>query len=86
MVWEKGYKLQGARDVIVVFNLVLLTLALVVFCFLYSLLLVAYGGVYKNLSQYSNKDYKFLILLSASSIGLFLGWLGYQIFPIFANR
>lgn len=71
---------------LVVFNLIPLTLALVVFCFLYSLLLVAYSGVYKNLSKYSSKDYKFLILLSASSIGIFLGWLVYQFFPVFAHR
>lgn len=45
-----------------------------------------YREIHKHLSQYSSKDYKFLFLMGASSLGLFLGWLVYQFFPIFGHR
>ncbi|MBD2131858.1 serine/threonine protein kinase [Sphaerospermopsis sp. FACHB-1094] len=65
-------------------------LCIVIFCIIFFIiqfyLVNLYREIHKHLSQYSSKDYKFLVLMGASSLGLFLGWLIYQIFPIFTNR
>ena len=39
-----------------------------------------------KLETYFSKWHQFLILLGTSWLSLFLGWLTYQLFPIFANR
>lgn len=61
-------------------------LCIVIFFIIQFYLVNLYREIHKHLSQYSSKDYKFLVLMGASSLGLFLGWLTYQFFPIFANR
>ena len=61
-------------------------LCIVIFFIIQFYLANLYREIHKHLSQYSSKDYKFLVLMGASSLGLFLGWLIYQIFPIFGHR
>ena len=62
-------------------------LCIVIFFIIQFYLVNLYREIHKHLSQYSsNKDYKFLVLMGASSLGLFLGWLLYQLFPIFGHR
>jgi serine/threonine-protein kinase len=50
------------------------------------LLFVAYSFASKKLKTSFRKLHYFLILAATSSLGLFLGWLTYQFYPIFANR
>ncbi len=50
------------------------------------LLFVAYSFASKKLKTSFRKLHHFLILAATSSIGIFLGWLVYQFFPIFARR
>ena len=61
-------------------------LCIVIFFIIQFYLVNLYREIHKHLSQYSSKDYKFLVLMGASSLGLFLGWLVYQFFPIFGHR
>ncbi len=72
------------------FSYIFVALWIVIFFIIQFYLVNVYRELHKYLNQYSSKDYKFLLLmgtsLGTSSLGLFLGWLIYQIFPIFANR
>ncbi len=61
--------------------------ALVVFCFLNALFIfVCIINVNKELEKFFIKSYRFLITIGTSWLSIFLGWLVYQLFPIFANR
>jgi serine/threonine-protein kinase len=68
------------------FSYIFVALWIVIFFIIQFYLVNVYRELHKYLNQYSSKDYKFLLLMGTSSLGLFLGWLIYQIFPIFANR
>jgi hypothetical protein len=49
--------------------------------------LFAYRSAKEKLEkQFFNEWKKFFIYASTSSLGLFLGWLVYQIFPVLAHR
>ena len=56
------------------------------FAVIHLLIYFAYVSAGEELKQSFNKWHQCLILISPSSLGIFLGWLVYQIFPIFANR
>ncbi|MBD2137292.1 hypothetical protein H6F32_06765 [Anabaena sp. FACHB-1237] len=62
------------------------SLCIVIFFIIQLYLVNIYRQIHKHLSQYPSKDYKFLVLMGVSSLGLFLGWLIYQLFPIFGHR
>lgn len=48
--------------------------------------LLTYLRAKQDLTKSFSKFHSFAILAAISSIGLFLGWLTYQFFPIFPNR
>jgi hypothetical protein len=48
--------------------------------------LFAYPRAKRDLTKSLSKWHSFGILAGTSLLGLFLGWLTYQFFPIFANR
>ncbi|MFM7407035.1 MAG: serine/threonine protein kinase [Cuspidothrix sp.] len=57
------------------------------FCVIHCVLFTLYILVTAKFNKLSSQKFKFFLISSiTSSIGLFLGWLVHQIFPIFANR
>jgi serine/threonine-protein kinase len=55
---------------------------IIIFC-INIVLIFIYVPITKKLENYLSKLHQFLILLSTSWLGIFLGWLFYQIFPVF---
>ncbi|MTJ13074.1 serine/threonine protein kinase [Anabaena sp. UHCC 0187] len=60
-------------------------IALVAFIMFWFLNILFIFTCIKEIEKYFSQWHKFLILLCTSWLGLFLGWLTYQIFPIFAK-
>lgn len=61
-------------------------LAILIFFFINVVLTFIYALTTKKLEKSFSKLHRFLILLGASWLGIFLGWLVYQIFPIWGHH
>ncbi len=83
VAWVWTFAGAGAFALAIFIGVTTSTIGFVIFTFL---LFVVYGFASQKLKTSFRKLHHFLILAAISSIGLFLGWLTYQFFPIFPNR